>query len=79
MTPDLMPPELTRSLILPPQKERSILPLTLRKEIATGKNVLPGYKPVNAAHTAEELNILIAHNVDHLGPQQQAGSNYEYQ
>ncbi len=44
-----------------------------------GKNVLPGYKPVNATNAAEKLNVLIAHHVDHLCPEQQAGSNHEYQ
>lgn len=48
-----------------------MLPLLHGKEIS-GVKRLPGNKFIDGANTAEKLYILIAHDIKHLRPQQQA-------
>jgi len=66
-------PEFIKSTISQPQIEGAILPPGLEKKITAVKNYLPRNKLVHRADAAEKLNVLIAHYVDHLRPQQQAG------
>ncbi|KTG62465.1 hypothetical protein K25_24830, partial [Klebsiella pneumoniae] len=55
------------------------LPPAAQKEISRQKNVLPRNKFINSANAAEKLNILVAHYVKHLSPQQQAACYDDYQ
>lgn len=64
-------PEFKTSFISPPQCRDVILPLLHGKEIS-GVKRLPGNKFIDGANTAEKLYILIAHDIKHLRPQQQA-------
>lgn len=39
----------------------------------------PGDKFIDCANSAEKLYILVTHDVEHLGPQQQAHKHYHHQ
>ncbi|BCG09119.1 hypothetical protein BADSM9389_17850 [Buttiauxella agrestis] len=56
------------SFILPPQQNPYSTLATAQGKPPADKKTLPGDKFINRANAAEELYILIAHHIDHLGP-----------